>query len=100
MYLIGENASPVTATVSIFQRGASGASDSLLPASLVLDEALYWEVGEYGSAKAVSVNLPALVRLRRLSARFIAFFLAQLPECAAQIEARALELESFAGRKA
>ena len=71
MYLIGENASPVTATVSIFQRGTSGSSDKSLPVSLVVDEALYWDVGEYGSTKAVSVNLPAPVRLRRFSVRVV-----------------------------
>ena len=64
MYLIGENASPVTATLSVFQRGAAGTANALLPADLVMDEALYWDVGEYGSPKTVTVSLPTQVKLR------------------------------------
>lgn len=60
--LIGENSSPVSASVTVSQRAAPGAGGAPPPAELVMDEALFWDVGEYGSVKTVSVRLPDKVR--------------------------------------
>ena len=62
--LVGENASPVTASLSVFQRGGANASGAAVTADLQQDEALYWDVGEYGSPKTVTVTLPQAVRGR------------------------------------
>jgi len=58
--LVGENASPVTASLSVFHRSGTNGSTAL-PAKLQQDEALYWDVGEYGSPKTVTVTLPQAV---------------------------------------
>ena len=59
--LVGENASPVTASLSVFHR-SNASSSTALPAKLQQDEALYWDVGEYGSPKTVTVTLLQAVR--------------------------------------
>lgn len=60
--LVGENSFPVTASVTVSQRAAPGAGGAALPADLVMDEALFWDAGEYCSVKALNVLLPDKVR--------------------------------------
>ncbi len=79
--LIGENASPVTASLSLFHRsGTNVSSSTALPAKLQQDEALYWDVGEYGSPKTVTVTLPQAVSLTLSLA--LNLILAQVQPCA------------------
>ena len=59
--LVGENASPVTAKLTVFQRSSTNVSSTALVTELHEDEALYWDVGEYGSLKTVTVTLPQAV---------------------------------------
>ena len=59
--LVGENSFPVTASVTISQRAAPGSSADA-PPDMVMDEALFWEAGEYGTVKKLSVDLPKMVR--------------------------------------
>ena len=61
VHLIGQNSFPVSAVLTVSQRAAAGVSNALLPVSVIMTDALFWDTNESGLIRTVTIKLPQKV---------------------------------------